>query len=129
MLTFDQKSDNYIAIINRLAEKQGCFFEIECGEGHDLETETIYYEDLSGWLVPLAYKEEFTKLTRAEQLSNKWDKYFCCAEWKQNGERIDIDFVKYPEFVSNELQSTQPEPAQPSIGLSVTMPTFLQQAT
>jgi len=92
MLTFEQKCENFTILLNEAAQEQGCFFVGDSGEGHDMETENLYCEDSSGWLIPNARKEEHESTDRED---NRWDEYSCFAEWSQDGDNIIIEFKEY----------------------------------
>ena len=98
MLTLEQKSVNFINMINEAAERLSSRFFIEIFEGHDMLTDTLYCEDFSGWLVPNDKQTEFPYTNNRERQSAKWDEYFCFAEWRQVGNDIKIDFKKYPIY-------------------------------
>ena len=83
---FSQKEENYTALIKASAEKQGCVFFEDSGEGRDLETDTLYLEDVSGWLAPIGTPEKDAKK----------DENYRFAEWKkcENGEFV-VEFKRY----------------------------------
>ncbi len=68
--TFDQKIDNFTELLIKSAEKLGCRFIQDSGEGHDLETDTLYLEDVSGWLVPIDIPNNEAKKTSFTDLLN-----------------------------------------------------------
>ena len=101
MLTLEQKSDNYTELLSVAATTLGCVFYGDCGEGHDLETDTVYYEDVSGWLIPVERREEFESTPGRNGSiwkDSKWDEFFVFAEWRKDGDDIKIDFKKYPVY-------------------------------
>ena len=104
MLTLDEKSDNFSVILHKAAAEKGCLFSEDSGEGHDMVTDTLYCEDVSGWLIPIARKDEFIK---SDRKADKWDKYFCFAEWRQDGDDIKIDFRKYPIYIDEPVSIEQ----------------------
>ena len=83
---FSEKEENYTALLEAEAEKLGCVFFEDSGEGRDLETDTLYLEDVSGWLAPIGTPEKDAKK----------DENYCFAEWKkcENGE-IVVEFKRY----------------------------------
>ena len=85
-LTFEQKEENFTAFLKSEAERQGFVFFEDSGEGRDLETDTMYFEDVSGWLAPIGTSEKDAKK----------DENYRFAEWKtdENGEFI-IKFKRY----------------------------------
>ena len=73
-LSFDDKINNYTNLLIVEAAKLGCSFIQDSGEGHDLETDTFYLEDVSGWLVPFGTPED----------ESRSDKFYRFAEWKKD---------------------------------------------
>ena len=59
MLSLKEKADNFTVILHKAAENHGCVFVEDSGEGNELETETLLFEDISGWLIPFDIKNEF----------------------------------------------------------------------
>jgi len=96
MLTLDQKSDNYTALLLEAAKALDCVFFDDCGEGHGLETDTVFYEDVSGWLIPIERRNEFE--STPDKRNGMWDDFFVFAEWRKDGDDIKIDFNKYPVY-------------------------------
>ena len=85
-LSLDQKVDNFSRFLQEAAEKIGCVFYEDSGEGHDLETDTLYLEDVGGWLAPIGTPENEAKC----------DENYRFAEWRQNNNgQIVIEFVQY----------------------------------
>jgi sporulation-control protein spo0M len=95
-LKFEQKMDNFTNLVYESANALDCIFFVESGEGRDMETDTLYCEDISGWLVPKAQEVEFTE--SSDKYDVKWDQYFVFAEWKQDGDNVKVNFNKYPIF-------------------------------
>lgn len=86
ILSLQQKIDNFTEFLKIEAEKIGCVFIEESGEGHDEETDTMLLEDVGGWLVPIGTREKDAKK----------DENYRFAEWKRtdNGDII-IEFNKH----------------------------------
>ena len=95
MLSFEQKCNNFTAILKDAAERQSCVFFDESGEGNDMETDTLFCEDVAGWLIPTNLKDEFISSNRKD---DKWDTFFVFAEWCKEGDDIKIVFKKYPNY-------------------------------
>lgn len=70
-------------LIKDAASELGKIFIIECSEGRDLETDTMYMEDFSGWLCPMNTPEEH----------QKDDEFYCFAEWELTEDKPQINFV------------------------------------
>lgn len=88
-LSLDQKVKNFTACLHKAAEKNGCVFFEDSGEGHELETETMFLEDVSGWLAPIGTLEENARI----------DANYRFAEWQMgdSGE-IESHFKVYPKY-------------------------------
>ncbi|MCL2386654.1 MAG: hypothetical protein FWC89_03790 [Defluviitaleaceae bacterium] len=98
MLTLDKKSENYISILNEAAESYNCIFFEDSGEGNDLVTDTLYCENVSGWLIPFDNSNKFAEIPKESRFdSDEWDDYFVFAEWSRAGNDLVIKFVKYPQ--------------------------------
>ena len=95
MLTLDQKSANFTAILKEAANAHECVFFEDSGEDNWLETDTLFLENVSGWLVPIERQNEFLASDRND---DKWDSFFVFAEWHKNSEDIKINFKKYPIY-------------------------------
>jgi len=102
MLSLEQKENNFTKILHDAASELKCIFYEDSGEGHDMVTDTLYCEDVSGWLIPLHRKDEFAKSDRND---NKWNRFFCFAEWRQEGDDIKIDFKKYPIYIDKAVSA------------------------
>ena len=85
-MTLQEKEDNFTLLLQQAARKLGCYFIEESGEGHDLETDDMYLEDVGGWLVPNGTPE-------GEAKTNENYRF---AEWEltDSGE-VKILFNKY----------------------------------
>lgn len=79
-MTFQEKENAYTALVHETAAKQGMIFIEDSGEGRDMETETMYLEDIGGWLFPVGTPEQ-------EQKDYKW---YCFAEWELDGNQTPI---------------------------------------
>ena len=95
MLTLEQKSENYTKFVQDFAKSKGYVFLLDSGEGRDKLTETMYVEDISGWLIPVDLKDDFDY---SDKHNSKWDEHFVFAEWKEANGEIIVDFKKYPIF-------------------------------
>jgi len=98
MLSFEEKCNNYTVLLHAVAKEKGCFFEEESCEGHDLLTDTLYLEDVAGWLIPLNRRSEFNCTDRNDA---RWNDYFCFAEWRIEKNVVVIEFKKYNEYTDD----------------------------
>lgn len=105
MLTFEQKCDNFTAILHEAAAALSCLFYEYSGEDNWNETDTLFCENVSGWLVPLDKANAFAKTNEEDRWENQWSDFFVFAEWRQEGSDIKIDFKKYPAY--NELEPVE----------------------
>ena len=95
MLSFEQKIDNFTALLRNTAE--------DSGEGNELETDTFLFEDVSGWLIPFEMQKEFIKTEKKDRRNSRWSEFFCFAEWRKDGEEIQINFNKYPIYIDEPV--------------------------
>ena len=84
-MTFEEKEKRYSELLQKAAEDTSSVFIEDAGEGHDLELDDIYLEDVSGWLVPIGTPPERWK-------SDEW---YCFAEWELDGKEVTIRFNKH----------------------------------
>ena len=85
------KFKKFFSIVQDAAQKKGCVFFLDAGDGRDFETDTIEGEDLIGWLVPKNKALNFEKLWKKGYISDKWSKYYGFALWKDIN-NITIEF-------------------------------------
>lgn len=92
-----EKFINFFSIVQSFAHTLGKVFFIDTGEGHEIITDELDGEDLSGWLIPVEKASEFEELWKNwnEDTPGDWDQYYCFAEWTNNGD-IHIEFRFYP---------------------------------
>jgi|GEM_PF-6552522 len=96
MLTFNQKAHNFTTLVNKAAADLGCIFCMDSGEGREHFTDTLYCEDISGWLVPIDISSDF--LAAKDKHDTRWDEFFRFAQWRISDDNILIDFIKYPIY-------------------------------
>lgn len=78
---------------------KGAFFFIDCGGGHDLITDEIDCQDLSGWLVPVDAVADFESVWRSEDwdaLTSEQDDFMVTAVWSGTPESISVRFEPMP---------------------------------
>ena len=90
-----RKFENFFSFVRAAADKIGCIFFVDCGEGRELLTEDLEGEDLSGWLIPKDEADKFQKEFDSGEISEKWNNEFVFAIWNQNGKNISIDFKRF----------------------------------
>lgn len=85
-LTFKEKEANFTVFLHNAAKEIGCVFIEESGEGHDLETDIMFLEDVAGWLAPIG--------TPPDKIET--DDNFCFAEWEiDEAGNVTIEFRKH----------------------------------
>lgn len=62
--TVDERFTRFFSIVQGAAKERGAVFFLFCGEGHDLVTDEIDCQDLSGWLVPEGEVADFEPIWR-----------------------------------------------------------------
>ena len=71
--------------VQQSASSLGCAFFLFCGEdGHDLITDEIDCQNLTGWLVPMADVPEFSEIFPSIDLDNapdRFDRDMVSVEW------------------------------------------------
>ena len=87
-MTLNEKEIAFEKLLIDRARTAGYLFLWESAAGNDEERENIYLEDVCGWLVPIGIPEE------------QWhdDKFYVCAEWKDVGGEIEIEFQPVEVF-------------------------------
>lgn len=95
----DKPFMRYFSLVQDAAREQGCVFFVDCGEGHDLITDEIDCQDLSGWLVPADAVADFEPMWRSEdwdELTNEQDDFMVTAVWSGTPENISVRFEPMP---------------------------------
>lgn len=81
----------FFAIVQDAAEKKGCEFFLDAGDGRDFETETLEGEDLMGWLIPKDKLPDFEKEWETGDVSDDWSDFYVWAIW-ENADNPTIKF-------------------------------------
>lgn len=85
------KFDRFFAIVQDAAEKIGCVFFLDAGDGREFETDTLEGEDLMGWLVPKNRLSDFEKEWDTGDVSDAWSDFYKWAIWA-NADNPTIKF-------------------------------------
>ncbi|WP_102337697.1 hypothetical protein [Collinsella provencensis] len=105
----------YFSIVQEAASELGRVFFLYSGEGHDLITEEIDCENLSGWLVKQDDIEEFESLWAEMDWGSIPDRFaldMVVAEWSGTGpDDIMVSFDFYNEWMRDEFEATGILPA------------------
>lgn len=86
---------NFFNLIQAEANRQGCVFFCDSGEGHELITEKFDGEDLSGWLVPINEAAEFEKKYNEWKVGKEADEFMRIAKWHGNKLAPKISFIDW----------------------------------
>ena len=76
-----EKFIKYFAIVQNAAEKHGCIYYLDAGDGRDFETKEYEGEDLMGWLIPKNRQVEFELGWNNWDVSDDWSDYYTWAIW------------------------------------------------
>ena len=76
------KFNKFFSIVQTAAQKTGCVFFAEAGDGHLFENDDIECEDLMGWLIPEDKISEFEPEWRKNDVSDAWTDFFVWATWE-----------------------------------------------
>ena len=76
-----EKFIKFFQIVQSEAQKQGCVYYLDAGDGRDYESDELSGEDLMGWLVPKELSAEFEKEWFEGDPSDEWSKYYTWAIW------------------------------------------------
>lgn len=91
----DEKFVRFFNVIQEHARKEGCVFFSWSGEGHELVTDDMDGEDMSGWLIADSDVADFEPQWKADRnsIEDRFAKDMCVAEWsrKKDGD-IAISF-------------------------------------
>ena len=87
-----EKFNKFFVIVQKAAQNKNAVFFLEAGDGRDFETSEMEGEDLQGWLIPNNQADEFEPIWRKNEVSEKWEVFFCFAVWRKRGERFEISF-------------------------------------
>ena len=87
----DSKFIEFFKIVQKRAEETGNVNFLDTGEGHDLITDELDCEDLSGWLIPDSKAKEFEKDFINWQTDAWWD-FYAFANWEIKDDKIVIVF-------------------------------------
>lgn len=82
----DFRFNAFFELVQKEAEKSGCVFFLDNGEGHSEFASDMICTDCSGWLVPKERSEEFRKDFEKFNDQDNWDDFSAWVTWdKQDG--------------------------------------------
>lgn len=90
-----KKFEHFFRLVRAEAQKQGCIFFVDCGEGREFILEDMEGEDLSGWLIPREDADRFQIEFDKNDVSEKWDDFMKSLCWKQLDEKISVTFEEF----------------------------------
>lgn len=76
-----KKFERFFSLVQQEASKKNSVFFLECGEGHDFETDHLEGEDLRGWLIPHEQAERFEKVWLKGSPGDEWADQIAWATW------------------------------------------------
>ena len=71
----------YFEIVQATAQKEGCVYYLDTGDGRDFENELYEGEDLMGWLIPLDEAPKFEEEWQCGDVSDEWSRFYTWAVW------------------------------------------------
>ena len=95
----DERFLRFFSIVQEAAKSEGRVFFLDCGEGHDLTTDDIDCEDLSGWLVDSSDVDEFEPIWLERRLGDMPERLMdsmVTAVWSGEPGSITVEFVPVP---------------------------------
>lgn len=97
--TIDERFLAYFSIVQEAAADLGCAFFLFCGEDHDLITDEIDCQDLTGWLVPSDKVADFEPIWKADNwkdLTAEQVDFMVTAIWSGVPGEISVVFEPIP---------------------------------
>lgn len=91
----NDKFNRFWKIVQKSAGDLDKVFFADCGEGNIFETSELECEDMRGWLIPKVLEDKFKKEWEKDDISDIWVDYIFWAEWKQIGDKIEVEFKTY----------------------------------
>ncbi len=91
-----ERFERFFELVQKEAKKQDGVFFMDAGDGRDFETATMEGEDLTGFLIPSSQADAFNSYFQEDpefpHNVSEWESFFRFAVWKQDGEKITIEF-------------------------------------
>lgn len=90
----DARFVRFFSLIQNKAMENGSVFFSWSGEGHEIMTDELDGEDMSGWLVPFDESDEFEIqwMSGLDAIGDKFDDMFVFARWREENGSIVIEF-------------------------------------
>jgi hypothetical protein len=99
-----EKFIKFFQIVQSEAQKQGCVYYLDAGDGRDFENDEYEGEDLMGWLIPLEEVPKFEQEWNIGDVSDKWSRFYTWAVWSvpdnptikfENPSAMTVESYKY----------------------------------
>lgn len=93
--------DKFVEFVCNQAKLIGYLFVLDSGEGREVYIESLklYGENLSGWLIPIEFKNEVIELRRSSGSMKKYEAFYCFAVWEKDTEgNISVSFTMASEL-------------------------------
>lgn len=88
----NEKFNKFFSLIQEDANKRGCIFFADAGDGNEFETNTMEGEEMMGWLIPKEKAKDFEPLWKTSSVDDSWSDFFCWAVWTFLDNKITISF-------------------------------------
>lgn len=90
------KFEEFFKIVQEAAEKKGGVFFLDCGEGREIETESLSVSDLTGWLIPFPEADKFEKDFLADKIDREgWAEHLFWAIWFEEDGKIGVEIKEF----------------------------------
>ena len=76
-----EKFKKYFSIIQENANKQGCIFFLDTGDGRSFESAEYELEDVWGWLIPQDKVAEFEPRWENWENLTEFEPFYVLAQW------------------------------------------------
>ena len=90
-----EKFIEFFILVQAEANRRHSVFFLECGEGHDLISDTIEGEDLRGWLIPEEQADKFEAEWLSGEPSQEWENLISWAIWSGNAMNLQIEIKQF----------------------------------
>ena len=85
-----EKFENFFTLVQSTMYKSNCVFFLDAGMGNEFETENLEGEDLLGWVLPMAFADEFEAKWLADECLDDYCCYYHSVDWGGNPKRVRI---------------------------------------
>ena len=90
----DEKFERFFAVVQQAALQRDAVFFADAGEGRDFSNDQMEGENLSGWLIPKQYADEFETLWKngGTPMDGLWGDCYCFAIWTVITDKPTVTF-------------------------------------